>query len=57
MPDIAEAAEYLGTSPRHIRRLVTERKITFVKIGGKVRFKKADLDAYIEANTVAAVAR
>jgi excisionase family DNA binding protein len=50
--DLAEAAEYLGTSERHVRRLVAEHGLPFVKLGRKVRFQVTDLDAFIEANTV-----
>ncbi len=55
--DIPSAAAYLGTSERHMRRLVAERRITHSKIGGKLRFKREDLDAYIVDNTITAVSR
>lgn len=57
MLDIRAAAEHLGTSERHMRRLVADRRITFVKVGGRIRFRRADLEKFIEANTVAAVQR
>jgi len=41
--DITEAAEFLCTSIRHMRRLVAEDKLSVVKIGGKLRFDRADL--------------
>ncbi|WP_019932266.1 excisionase family DNA-binding protein [Nocardia sp. BMG111209] len=43
------AAVYLGTGVRFIRRLVAERRVVFYKVGGHVRFKLADLDAYAQA--------
>jgi excisionase family DNA binding protein len=46
--DIDEAAKYLSTSIRHVRRLVQENDLPFVKIGGKLRFDKADLQRYID---------
>jgi excisionase family DNA binding protein len=49
------AAEYLGTSPRHLQRLWAERRIAGCKIGRKVRFTQRDLDDYIERNRVEAL--
>lgn len=46
---VAEAAIYLGTGVRFIRRLVAERRVVFYKVGGHVRFKLADLEAYAQA--------
>ena len=46
------AADYLTTTPRHIQRLWTERKLPGIKIGKFVRFKKSDLDTYIARNRV-----
>ena len=51
------AAAYLGTTERHVQRLWTERRIPAVKVGRKVRFRVRDLDAWIAAHTVEAVAR
>lgn len=49
---VPEAAERLGTGDRFIRRLITERRVAFVKVGRHVRIAESVLDAYIEANTV-----
>jgi len=46
--DITGAAAHLSTSVRHVRRLVQDGALPFVKIGGKLRFDKADLQRYIE---------
>lgn len=46
------AAIYLGTGERFIRRLVAERRVVFYKIGGKVRFKVSDLEAFAQAGRV-----
>lgn len=54
LSDIAGAAEYLATTERHIRRLVYERRIPYIKLGSKVRFDRADLDAYVDAHRVPA---
>ena len=49
---VEEAATRLGTGTRFIRRLIAERRITFVKLGRHVRIDTADLDAYIAAGRV-----
>jgi excisionase family DNA binding protein len=51
---IDEAADYLGTSTRFIRRLITERRITFTKLGRHVRIDVSDLDAFIAAGRIEA---
>mgnify|MGYP006098265369 CR=1 FL=1 len=53
--DVDGAADLLGTSVRHIRRLRAASRIPFVKIGAKLRFRRSELDAYIEANSHPAV--
>ena len=53
--DIKEAAERLGTTERHIRALIADRKIDYIKVGRLVRFDPSALDAWIVANTVTAV--
>jgi excisionase family DNA binding protein len=49
-----EAAERLNTTPRHVRRLVFERRIAYRKLGRYVRFHPDDLEEYIAANRVEA---
>ena len=44
-----EAAERLNTTPRHVRRLVFERRIAYRKLGRYVRFHPDDLEEYITA--------
>ena len=51
-----EAAERLNTTPRHVRRLVFERRIAYRKLGRYVRFHPDDLEEYITANRVEVVA-
>ena len=48
--DVGEAAAYLSTTERHIRRLRNEMRLPYVKVGSKLRFLRDDLDAYVEAN-------
>jgi excisionase family DNA binding protein len=47
-----EAAERLCTTPRHVRRLVFERRIAYRKVGRFVRFHPDDLAEYIAAHRV-----
>ncbi|WP_433571954.1 excisionase family DNA-binding protein [Streptomyces sp. CA-251247] len=54
---VAQAAERLGTSERFPRRLIAERRVTFVKVGRHVRIPEGALVAFIDANTVHPVRR
>jgi excisionase family DNA binding protein len=47
-----QVASGLGTTPRHVRRLVFERRITYRKLGRYVRFHPADVEDYIERCSV-----
>ena len=49
---VAQAGEYLGTGERFVRRLVTERRIPYVKLGKYVRFERSALDAFVESGRV-----
>ncbi|MEU3374442.1 helix-turn-helix domain-containing protein [Streptomyces sp. NPDC006660] len=49
---VPEAAERLGVGERFIRRLITERRIRYVKVGKHVRIADSVLAAYIEERTV-----
>jgi excisionase family DNA binding protein len=49
---VAEAGEYLGTGERFIRRLIAQRRITYVKLGKYVRVQRSVLDAFIAAGRV-----
>ena len=49
---VAEAAAYLNTSERFIRRLVAERRIAFHRIGKHLRFAVADVDEWIARSRV-----
>jgi len=48
--DLEQAAFYLGTSERHLRRLWQERRIAGIKVGRRVHFSRRDLDVFIEKN-------
>jgi excisionase family DNA binding protein len=47
--DTSGAAEYLDVSEAFIRRIVVERRVRYYKVGKFVRFRPADLDAFVEA--------
>jgi excisionase family DNA binding protein len=46
--DINWVAARLGVKPRMVRRLVHERRIPNVKVGGHVRFEPAEIERFIE---------
>ena len=47
---VEQAGEQLGTSVRFIRRLRTQKRLAFVKLGSHLRIDSTDLEAYIDAN-------
>jgi excisionase family DNA binding protein len=49
---VEEAAERLNTTVRFPRRLIEERRITFVHVGRNVRIPEAALEAFIAAGVV-----
>ncbi len=49
---LAEVAERLNTTPRHVRRLVFERRIAYRKLGRYVRFHPDDVAEYVAAHRV-----
>jgi excisionase family DNA binding protein len=50
----SQAAEYLGTSPATLTtwRCTRATRIPFVKIGRSVRYRRRDLDRFIDQQTV-----
>ncbi|MEV4249146.1 excisionase family DNA-binding protein [Streptosporangium canum] len=49
---VEETAERLNTSVRFPRRLIEERRITFIRVGRNVRIPEAALEAFIAAGLV-----
>jgi excisionase family DNA binding protein len=49
---VAEAAELLGTTDSFPRRLITERRIRFVRVGRHVRIPESALREFIAGGTV-----
>src|SRR5215207_5350054 len=55
--DIETIADHLGVSVRHIRRLVAERRIPFVKWGNLLRFDPDIVAEWIDRRAVTPVDR
>ncbi len=49
---IDEVAQRLGVQVRHVRRLVAERRIPYLKWGHLLRFDPQELEAWIDAARV-----
>ena len=49
---IEQAGERLGVSTRHMRRLVAERRIPYVKWGHLLRFDPLAIDEWVERFSV-----
>ncbi|MEA3019650.1 MAG: hypothetical protein QOI47_1174 [Actinomycetota bacterium] len=45
---ITEVAERLGVTVRHVRRLVDEDRIPYLKWGKLLRFDPAEIDAWLD---------
>jgi excisionase family DNA binding protein len=54
---VEQAAERLGTSVRFVRRLIAERRITYVKVGRHVRIAEHDLVSFVVTGRVEAGGR
>ena len=46
--DITSLAEYLGVNTRHVRRLVAERRVPFIKWGHLIRFDPVEIQAWLD---------
>jgi excisionase family DNA binding protein len=46
--DITAVAQRLGVQVRHVRRLVLERRIPYVKWGHLLRFDPADINRWLD---------
>jgi excisionase family DNA binding protein len=53
---VQEAADQLGTSVRFVRRLIAERRISYVRVGRHIRIAEADLASFVAAGRVDASA-
>jgi excisionase family DNA binding protein len=46
--DLPAVAERLGVNHRHVRRLVAERRIPFIKWGHLLRFDPVEIEGWID---------
>jgi excisionase family DNA binding protein len=53
--DITGVAERLGVTERHVRRLVFERRIPFIKWGHLLRFDPDEIERWLDEARVEAV--
>lgn len=49
---IADVADVLGTTERHVRRLVDDHRIEYHKVGHFVRFDPDEVARYLDATRV-----
>ena len=54
---VDQAAELLGTGERFVRRLIAERRITYVHVGRHIRIPESAIDEYINERTVQPLTR
>jgi excisionase family DNA binding protein len=50
---IDQLAEQLGTSVRHVRRLVAEKRVPYLEVGKFVRFDPAEIAVWLDRTRVA----
>ena len=55
--DVQTLAGILGVNVRHIRRLVAERRIPFVKWGHLLRFDPTEIAAWVDQHRLGATVR
>jgi excisionase family DNA binding protein len=53
--DIPTLARCLGTSIRHVRRLVAEKRIPYIKVGHLVRFDPGEIHDWLAAHRHAVI--
>ncbi len=46
--DSPAVADWLGVTVRHVRRLVTERRIPYIKVGRLIRFDPVEIERWID---------
>jgi excisionase family DNA binding protein len=47
---IDQLAERLGVTVRHVRRLVAEKRVPYLKVGKFVRFDPAEVGEWLDGN-------
>jgi excisionase family DNA binding protein len=51
--EIPTVAQILGTTRRHVQRLVSERRIPYLKVGRFIRFDPCELSVWLDEQRVA----
>ena len=51
--DMPALAKMLGVTHRHVQRLVSERRIPYLKVGRFIRFDPAEVDVWLEGRRIA----
>ena len=54
--NVPQAANFLGSTERHLRLLISKQEISVTRIGNKVRFRKSILNTYVITRTTPAKA-
>lgn len=54
---VEQVADFLNITDHFVRRLIRERRIPFLKVGRLVRFRRADIEAYLAECSVPAFRR
>jgi excisionase family DNA binding protein len=47
-----ELAAILAISRATVYRIIARRQIAFIKVGGSLRFRRVDIEKYIESNCI-----
>jgi excisionase family DNA binding protein len=51
-----DAALYCGCSHKTLRREIAARRLTALRIGNRIKFRRSDLDAWLDSKTIGTVA-
>ncbi len=51
---VKDAAACLNTTERHLREMIYQRRVPFIKVGRLVRIDSGDLDKWIDSRRVEA---
>lgn len=52
---VADVAAYLSVGERKVRQHIAEKTIPFAKVGGAIRFRRSEIDEWIETQSIAPV--
>ena len=47
---IEQLADTLGITVRHVRRLIAERRVPYLKVGRLIRFDPAEVTRWLDSN-------